>query len=235
MGLRELLDGIAAGRKRVTVFAAERYEALESFLEAQTGEFEYEQLPDDGSGGFVVVSEDREFVGSVGAAPIDEALASTGTAFGSDQRSTETLFELLADTAFTSLDNHQMVATAREIEDRAYRRGRGTIRTGFQSLSALRAQRNVYGGLADCEDLDVHVYGRPDWTPDLSGVTVHAEDTDEIDRFWFVVYDGGGDDQQASALLAEERDAEPDTFRGVRTYDPDAVAEINAYLREAYG
>lgn len=236
MGLRDLLDGIAGNRKTLTVFAPERYDALEPYFETRNVAVEHEDLPDDGSGGFVVVSEGGDFVGSVAASAVAELASTSKADLGTDRSgATEALLDLLADTAFVSFDKRQMVATAREIEDRAYRRGRGTLRTGFQSLSAMRAQREVYEALAGEPDLDVHVYGRPDWSPDLTGVTVHAEDTPEIGAFWFVVFDGGGDDRQASALLAEERAPDSDTFRGVWTYDAETVAAIDEYLRETYG
>lgn len=236
MALRQLLEEVAAGRKTVTVFAPERYDALESYFETRNIAVEHEDLPDDGSGGFVVVSEGGDFLGSIGADAVAELVSPSKTTFGTDRsEATEVLFDLLADTAFVSLDKRQMVATAREIEDRAYRRGRGTLRTGFQSLSAMRAQREVYEALAEEPDLDVHVYGRPDWSPDVPGATVHAEDAPEIGAFWFVAFDGGGDDRQASALLAEERAPDSDTFRGVWTYDAEQVADIDDYLRDTYG
>ena len=137
------------------------------------------------------------------------------------------------------------------LED-AYRLGRGTLRTGFQSLSALKAQREVYAALGTEDLLDVHVYGERDWSPDVPGV--HAvsvgdagDATDEtsdpgrtgeigeIGAFWFVVFDGGGDDQQACALVAEEDDPDVEAFHGFWTYDAELVGDIDAYLEETYG
>jgi len=53
--------------------------------------------------------------------------------------------------------------------------------------------------------------------PDLGDGTVHAVETDEIAQTWFVVFDGGGNPTQKSALLAHER--RPGQFYGVWTYD----------------
>lgn len=203
--LGAFLETAAARRKTLTVFAPEYYETLADHFESRNVTVEHAGLPDDGSGGFVTVSEGDEFVGSVGATAV-RSLVEPNTRFGGEpSEATRALLDLLADTTFVSFDKRQMLAVAREIEDRAFRRGRGTLRTGFQALSAMRHQRDVYETLGTETDLDVHVYGRPDWNPpDIPGVTVHTEDVPEIGEFWFVVFDGGGDANQACALVAEE-------------------------------
>ncbi len=248
VSLREFLDGVAERRKRVTVFAPERYDALESHFETRNVTVEQEDIPDDGSGGFVVVTEGGEFVGSVDAAAIRTLVSPTAAdAKSAPSEAMRALLDLLADTTFVSFDKGQLVVMAHEIEDRAFRQGRGTLRTGFQALQALKAQRDVYETLAAKSDLDVHVYGERDWSPDVSGVTIHAVDgesgeesdtadpTTEIGAYWFVVFDGGGDDRQACALLAEEDPPDSGRFRGFWTYDAELVGDIDAYLRETYG
>jgi hypothetical protein len=235
MSLRTFFDGIADRRRTITVFAPERYDALEGHFETRNVAVEQEPLPDDGSGGFVVVTEGGEFVGSVGAAAVRNLLSpkSSDRESGPD-KATRALLDLLADTTFVSFDKRQLLVAAREIEERAYRHGRGTLRTGFQSLSALEDQRYVYATLVSESRLDVHVYGKPDWSPDVPGAMVHAEETTEIGAYWFVVFDGGGDDRQACALVAEESDSDSGTFRGFWTYDAETVGDIGAYLRETY-
>ena len=240
MALADFLDDVARRRKTLTVFAPERYQRLADHFESRNVTVEHESLPDDGSGGFVVVTEDGEFVGSVGGDAVGELVAPQ-TAFGiAPSDATRALLDLLADTTFVSFDGRQMLAAAREIEDRAYRYGRGTLRTGFQSLSALRSQERVYELLAGETDLDVHVYGRPDWQPEIPGVSVHAEDAPEIGHFWFLIYENDAD-EQASALVAEEATTrlggtgEARTFSGFWTYDAGIVAELDDYLRETYG
>ena len=262
MGLRTFLDRAAERERTVTVFAPEQFEDLEAHFETRNVAVEHERLPDDGSGGFVVLTEDGEFVGSVGAAAVRELLACPTTDEHADltgnnhadptgnnhadpttdehagpSAATRALLRLLADTTFVSFDRRQMLATAREIEDRAYRHGTGRLRTGFQRVAALRDQRELYESLAAESLLDVHVYLVPDWTLDMpvaEGITVHTETADEIGAFWFVVFDGGGDADQACALVAEEMD-DSGTFRGFWTYDPETVAEIDAYLESTYG
>ncbi|MDS0292889.1 DICT sensory domain-containing protein [Halogeometricum luteum] len=136
-------------------------------------------------------------------------------------------------TTFTSYDGARMASASREIEDRAWRFGRGTLHAGFQRASALRRQAEVYRRLART-DLDVHAYAVPEGdAPTLDDATVHLVDDEEIAATWFVVYDGGGDDASKCALLAEERD--PDVFRGFWTYDPRVVDDVLAHLSNRYG
>ncbi|SFR42255.1 DICT sensory domain-containing protein [Halogeometricum limi] len=135
-------------------------------------------------------------------------------------------------TTFSSYDGSQMVATSREIEDRAWRYGHGSLHAGFQRVSALQTQEQVYRDLAR-KQLDIHAYAVPDAdAPPLDGVDVHLVEDDEIAKTWFVVYDGGGDDDAKCALLAEERD--PDVFRGFWTYDPAVVDAILSHLAARY-
>lgn len=239
MGLRTFLDRAAERERTITVFAPDRFEDLEAHFETRNVAVEHEPLPDDGSGGFVVLTEDGEFVGSVGAAAVRELLVDpTDDATAGPSEATRALLGLLADTTFVSFDRRQLLATAREIEDRAYRQGTGRLRTGFQRVAALRAQRELYESLAAESLLDVHVYLQPDWTLDMpvaEGITVHTETADEVGAFWFVVFDGGGDAEQACALLAEESDDDPGSFRGFWTYDPETVGEIDGYLESTYG
>jgi DICT domain-containing protein len=113
--------------------------------------------------------------------------------------------------------------------------GKGALHSGFQTLSILEPQMDVYTRLAENEGLDVHAYAAPDTDVPShdTDLTIHVERSDEIRRSWFVVYDGAGIDVNKCALLAEERD--PRTFYGFWTYDPDTVDWILDYLETAYG
>lgn len=234
--LHEFIDEVAAYQRTITVFAPQRDEALESYFETRNVVVEHELLPDDGSGGFVVVTADGEFVGSVGARAVRELASPSERSLElGPNESIRVPLNLLADTTFVSFDRRQMLAASREFEDRAYRRGRGTLRAGFQALSKLKAQQELYDVLTEETLLDVHLYGEPDWSPELPSATVHAEDAPEIGSCWFLVFDGGGDDRQACALLAEEIESDPGTFRGFWTYDAETVFDVDDYLRETYG
>ncbi|WP_435175199.1 DICT sensory domain-containing protein [Halorussus sp. AFM4] len=236
MTLRDFVDEIASYRRTLTVYAPEPDGALERYFETRNVTVEHEPIPDDGSGGFVVVTADGEFVGSLGLPAVRELVLPTveERELGPNE-SIRVPMNLLADTTFVSFDARQLLVATREIEDRAYRRGRGTLRSGFQTLGRLVPQRRKYERLAGETELDVHVYGLPDAEPELADAAVHAVDADEIASHWFVVFDGGGDDRQACALLAEQVDDDPRSFRGFWTYDPGTVADVDEYLRATYG
>lgn len=134
-------------------------------------------------------------------------------------------------TTFVSYDLTGMFATTREIEDRAWRVGRGRLRAGFQRVSALAEQAAVYAQLATA--LDVHTYAVPGGSPpDMGEATVHLDPAAEIERSWFVVYDGDGRDADKCALVAEERGERQ--FAGFLTYSAALVDEVDTYIETTY-
>lgn len=58
------------------------------------------------------------------------------------------LFEVLDGTVYTSMARREPLAVSREIEDRAYRVGSGSLDVGFQRLSNYRSQVPAYCRLA---------------------------------------------------------------------------------------
>jgi hypothetical protein len=115
-------------------------------------------------------------------------------------------------------DRSRMVGVSREFERQAMRRQSGTIRSGFQHLSALVASertQSVYERL-DEAGVDVAVYGTPDASPDVS-FDVVADDAEALSDYWFVLYDGEGPESQA-ALVA--REFESSTYEAFWTVDP---------------
>lgn len=190
-----------------------------------------------GKNGVLVIRDRRGFRGAIGLTAFKEFLTPpVHVPWNSDLDSSNfcDLLALLDRTLFSSFDRRQMLGTSREIENRAWRVGQGELHVGFQSFSAFRAQVPVYRRLTDETNLAVHIYGESDWhPPQIQNTVFHAETTDEIGTVWFLVYDGGGDDLQKCALLAEERD--PNQFYGFWTYDPETVNELHEYLRRAYG
>jgi DICT domain-containing protein len=162
---------------------------------------------------------------------VDHSPAQSET-IGVTDREYEAILDHLKETTFTSYDTEQMLYTSREIEDRARRVGSGTVHAGFQQCSTLAEQQSIYTDLAD-RGLEVHAYGVPDIAPpDLGRTHVHAVDSDELAQTWFVVFDGGSNETQKSALLAEERN--DGTFYGAWTYDNRIVDGVLAYLEATY-
>ena len=237
MTFDEFLSRIDDRRKTIVAYSsAETPDHLEGF-ETRNATVEYRRLP-AGAEGFVVVREGSEFVGSVSLAELERLLEPPLVRpqnledLSSGYRA---LYDVLEETLFSTLDRRQLLAASREIENRAWRVGEGTLRVGFQRLSAAEAQRSIYADLASETDLEVHVYGRANGDlPEIPGVTAHALGrTREVVDYWFLTFDGGPDSGQACALLAEER--APDEYVGFWTYDRELVEELAAYVRETFG
>ena len=220
-----------AERRRVSAihYAPEPGDLAEQF-DARNAEIRFRELPPDGPDPFLVIRKNGEFRGAVSVAYLRTYLEppyhrpADPVGLSPPYRG---LFDLLDDTVFASLTRRQLVATSREIEDRARRTGRGTLHAGFQSLEAFRPQRVVYRRLGEETDLDVHVYvSDEDAAATLADfpVTVHAGGDGEVGRYWFLAFDGGGEESRACALVAEQRTE--DTYYGVWTYDPEQVDRV---------
>ncbi|MFA9415472.1 DICT sensory domain-containing protein [Natrinema sp. HArc-T2] len=190
----------------------------------------------DGAGFVIIRSADGTFRGALG---LDQfaAILSPRThppwelAETDDDRAE--LFSFLEETLFTSYSRRQMLATTREIEDRAWRVGAGRLYAGFERARAFAAQTDVYERFGRHDSLSVAVFIDDEWTePVPEGVAVVSERGSELGDYWFVVFDGGDNDQEACALLAEER--HPGSFYGFWTYDPAMVAELITYLETTY-
>jgi hypothetical protein len=234
MSLTELIQGVEDHEKTLTVFNTD--EARVDALRAQFGDRNLSIRAEEADGGspeeFVVLSEKDEYVTGASIAEVIGEPTDAENFTGDDYRP---ILDHLDETMFTSYDTGQMVAASREIEDRAWRIGSGQLHAGFQKLSILRDQLDIYTRLADRERLDVHAYATPDEdVPDHeTDLTIHVERAEEIARSWFVVYDGAGVDVNKCALLAEERESR--CFYGFWTYDPDTVDWMIDYLERSYG
>jgi DICT domain-containing protein len=239
MTLESVIEAAERRQTSLVHYAPEPGDLADQFA-ARNVEIRHRRLPPGGPDPFVVVRRDGAFRGAVTVDDLRQFLwppIRRPPDLETLSPAYRALFELLDDTVFASLRRRQLLATSREIEDRAWRTRRGTLHAGFQSASAFRAQRSVYRQLVAMGDLDVHVYVAtdaprdeldPDLDLDADGATIHAEAG--IDRFWFLVFDGGGDDEQKCALVAEQRgadgggdedeDEDAETYYGVWTYDP---------------
>jgi len=235
MTLSELIAGVEDHQKALTVFNADEAvtEELRSRFADRNVRVRTESTPSGKPGEFVTLSEDGEVVTATGLSDLQAMLEDEGKAVGLSDSPYRTILDHLDETMFTSWSIEKMVAASREIEDRAWRVGEGQLHAGFQYLSTLRGELPVYERLGS-KNLDVHAYAVPDEDPpDHEGFTLHLERSEEIERSWFVVFDGNGVDENKSALLAEER--EPRQFYGFWTYGPDTVDWIIEYLDSTYG
>mgnify|MGYP000053045223 CR=1 FL=1 len=190
----------------------------------------HRDLPGVGLEAFLVIVEGGEFAGAIALRDLEGLLTPPIVRPGANEgvsRGYRALFEVVDNTLFRSMSRRELLAVTREIEDRAFRVGRGTLRVSFQRLSTFRSQVDVYRHLAGDTDLDVHVYGADDWDPpEIEGVVYHGTHDSPLERHWAIAFDGGGTDH-ACALVARELS---DGYLGCWTDDPRLVEEVLATL-----
>jgi len=232
MSLIELIAGVEVQEATLTVvnddgqardaladhFATRNITVVEGDLSTRTG-------------GFAVLTRDGEFVTAVKLDRLLDPDDRTDPEFAPE--TFRPILDELDETLFTSYSIRDMVAASREIEDRAWRVGNGEVHSGFQTLGNMNDQAESYDRLGQTGRLDVHAYGAPEGpVPDAELFTIHVERAAEIRETWFVVYDGGGVDENKCMLLAEER--EPGRFYGFWSYDPETVDTAIDHLHSTY-
>jgi hypothetical protein len=211
-----VIDGIERRRREVTVYAPEETDLAERFA-GRNVRVRHRPLPGNGPAPFLVVRDGSGFRGAVSLVDFDAFLAGRRDADAPH----EAVLELFDETTFGSLDRRHLVATSRELEDRAYRAGEGTLHVGFQTPEAFRDQEKRYRRFARETDLDVHVYFSADATDWPDGeLTFHTEPS-VLSEYWFLAFEGEG---ERFALVAEER--ERNLFYGGWTYDPALITAM---------
>lgn len=234
MSLRDLIGGVEGHEKTLTVFNADESVVAEirEYFADRNVSVESEQTPSGRPGQFVTLSDSGEVLTAAGFSDLRQMLEGDGVTLGLRERPYQPILDHLDETMFTSWSVDQMVAASREIEDRAYRVGSGTLRAGFQYMSTLQNELPVYERLGST-DVNVHAYAYPDVDPpDNDEFVLHLIRAGEIRETWFVVFDGGPDPEDKCALLAEEREGR--TFYGFWTYDESTVDWILDYLESTY-
>lgn len=232
MSLQSILRSASEPSKTVTIYGPELDSQLRSFFSQFAVEVQHESFPVAAADAFVVLTDDGQFLSSVDVGAVERLAGSADRApwEGGGGTSARALLEMLDGTTFTLTKRRHLLAVSRQIEERAWRIGRGTVHAGFQRLAAFESQLPIYERLAAERDLSVHVYGLPDWPiPSETPVNVHAETAEEIGRFWFVAFVDDGD---YGGLIAEQRNSDYD---GLWTFDSDTVSDLVDYLTATYG
>jgi hypothetical protein len=239
LDLRETIERIGQHEKELRLFNVDPADAIHGelrvFFETQNVRIVQDRTASGNPEDIAVLSNATEVLALVDVASLRDLLDDVPTGadkFGIDDTKYDTVLRHLKETTFSSSETEQLLYASREIEDRARRTGQGTIHAGFQQCSIMAAERPIYTDLAR-RGISVHAYGVPDVSPpNLGAGHVHPVSTDEIAEMWFVVYDGGEDSSQKTALLAHQR-AE-NVFYGAWTYDPGLVDHVVGYLEQAY-
>lgn len=238
-GLRDPLDAVEARRRSIEVFASSPSvaEAVVDQFATKNVTVTHEALPSFTDDAFLVIRDDvGDFLGAIGHEGLERLLSPEihpPWVLAETEVDYADVFAFLDDTLFSSFDRTQMLATTREIEERAWRVADGHLYVGFQRPAAYESQAAVYDHLADRGALSIDVFVSADWDVDVSpAVPVTVANADEIGDFWFLVFDGAGSDLEKCALIAEERD--DGRFYGFWTYDEEMVDDIVAYLEAEY-
>lgn len=224
MDLASVVDRVRGREKTLTVYAAPETDIVDD-LQDHFAAQNLDVVAVDAAGRLehAVLADDGDVLTAVGI-DVLRSLTDGPRNIGEDVPYGP-LLEHLDRATFTSNGRRQMLQASREIEDRAWRTGRGTLHAGFQHRSKFEPQRETYGRLA-ARALDVHVYASDD--ADVSppaGVQLHGAPA--LSEWWFVVYDSP-DEGQSTALVAKEH---PDGFYGVWTYDADLIADALDVVR----
>lgn len=185
---------------------------------------------------FLSIESGGDVVGTLTLAQLDDLLTPPIIGPGNDEFVSDgykILFEVLDEAVFTALNRDQLLTVSREIEDRAYRVGHGTLRVCFQTFSTFKSQLPVYRHLAEATDLDIHIYAIADWEPPgIDGVTYHEVGETDLDLYWLLAFDAGDDSGEACGLFAREDD---ESYTGYWTDDRAIIERVNTELQTTIG
>jgi len=225
--LDSLLAELSGRRHRVIAYRSGGRLDVETWLADRGIPVESRALPAGGPSPFLEIRTDGEVSGIIGVEAVEGLLEPPIRRPGDRAGVSEgyrALFDLFDRAVFSGMSRRELLAVSREIEDRAFRVGAGTLWVSFQSLSAFESQADVYRTLGAETDLDIRVYGVEDWTPPpIAGVTYRTDGAAALEPYWVLAYDGGPERTQACGLVAEERS---DEYTGFWTNDPSTVEAV---------
>ena len=191
MSLAELIAGVEAHEKTLTVFNAEPsvVGALRERFADRNVRVRAESTESGRPGEFATLSDDERVYTATDLETLLETL--DGRERPIDAAGDRPILDRLDETLFTSWSVDRMVAASREIEDRAWRVGEGSLHAGFQTLSTLSGELDRYERLGESA-VDVHAYAVPDIDPPRNmPFRLHLDRGEEIGNSWFVVFDDG--------------------------------------------
>ncbi|WP_311171055.1 DICT sensory domain-containing protein [Halobellus ordinarius] len=226
-----MLDSLIAELRdrehQFTIYRSGTQPEIEAWLADHGVAVESRSLPPGGPEPYLEIETAGEVVGIIGIDAIEGLVEPPIRRPGDRDGISEgyrVLFDVLEQTVVSGMHRRELLAVSREIEDRAYRVGEGTLRVSLQTLSTFRSQIDLYRTLAAETTLDIHIYGRDDWTPPTTtGVSYHTEEAERFEPYWALAYDGGPTDSQACGLVAREHS---NGYTGFWMNDPALVEEV---------
>jgi hypothetical protein len=251
--MKTLLSYLGAQVHTLTVYdfsgTDEQLETLTGVLQGYGVTVETAETGGEGPAGVAVLHRDGTVIGGIHVETLLEWMDIDRAFDGNAPEAPPLLSELSADVAVKpALTIQEMIRISREFERRALRAETGELHAGFQHLSQIKhSDRTVemYTALAE-NGVDVYVYGVPDERFDDVPFTVVEDEHAELQRHWFLLYDGG---DRRAALVSEECPTEdgrlvksgaettgqPDgTYESYCTTDPATVSELFQRAKREY-
>lgn len=253
--MKALLDYLSQYVRTLTVYgfsgSDEQREMLAEWLGGHGVHLQTVETDGSGPGNVAVLHRDTEVLG---ACTLDQLLAraDVGADIGDEREpALDILSQFPAEVVVKrGLSVTEMVRVSRDYERRALREGAGTLHAGFQQLSQIAGSERTmetYAALVDA-GVDVYVYGYPDARVEDAPFTVVEDRQQELERYWFLLYDGGGNPHRTAALVSEECVTERPagsaagapggtggSYDSYFTTDPEVVADLFDLADEDHG
>lgn len=244
--MKELLDHLERRARTLTIYdftgTDEQRQEIASWLTGYGVHVRTVDTDSDGPDNVAVLHHEGEILDVYSAESL-LARTSVEDVFGaSELPQPEILSSLSADVAVKpALTVTEMVRVSRDFERRALREGAGELHAGFQQLSQLvKSTRTMemYTALAN-EGVDVRVYGYPNTTIEDVPFTVVEDPDRQLERHWFLLYDGGNNPNRKATLVSEERPADgqltgPSPAEDANPIDSTADAEPPAGVYDSF-
>lgn len=240
--LHGLIEEVAAERQTLTVLNydddASLLESLETYFERLNVEVRTTETPTETPRNTAILHRGSDPVDMAPVRILDRAVRIERADDAADFETVErpTLLRRAENDCYRvdGGGKQYLIDISRLVEEEALDVGRGTLYTGFQRLDRIDDEygtSRIYERIA-ASLVDTHLFGQSGDVPDAGSHTLHTEPDGELVVAWFVVFDGGGNDDRKVALVCEETD--PGTYRGFWTRRPDLVDRTVASLRERY-
>jgi hypothetical protein len=209
--MRALLDHLSQYVRTLTVYgfagSEKQLAELAGWLDGYGVHLQTVETDGSGPGNVAVLHRDSEVLGACTVEAL-LARADIGAEIDDDREpALDILSQFPAEVVVKrGLSVTEMVRVSREYERRALREGAGTLHAGFQQLSQIAGSEQTmetYAALVDA-GVGVYVYGYPDTGLENPPFTVVEDRQRDLERYWFLLYDGGGNPRRTAALVSEE-------------------------------
>jgi hypothetical protein len=220
MRLTDIAAEVTDRRRCVTVFAPTLSSGLAKWFDTRDVEVVHRLTAESAAEPAATVTEGDRCLGWVELSPVAvERRSDTTPQTLYDDVGYRDLLSLLSETRAQRFAAHHLDAMTHEYADRAWRCGEGTLYVGLGRTPPRGAAATTYSLLAMESDVDVHLYGAAGIVAEVPGPAIHPG----ARSVRFVAYDGGGDDDQKCAFVAEERGA---GYTGFWSHRPETVDSI---------